>query len=85
MEKENVPSTVRVTAIINWNGYKNRTPKRTVDLGGMRDAMTNTIRAWHRHGPEEAAEAFEEGAAAANNTGFIKFEGDQVDIEFPFD
>jgi transcriptional regulator with XRE-family HTH domain len=83
--KAGVPNTVRVSAIINWNGYKNRQEQRTVDLGGMRGVMTDVIRAWHRHGPEDAAERFEEGAATQHSTGFIKFEGDQVQIEFPFD
>lgn len=85
LKAQGVPSTVRVTAKINWNGYKNRTQQRTTDLGGMRGVMANVIRAWHRQGPEEAAELFEAGAATAHQTGYIKFEGDQVEIEFPWD
>lgn len=85
LKAQGVPNTVRATAVINWNGYKNRTEKRTVDLGGMRAVMSNVIRAWHRQGPEEAAELFEAGAATAHSTGYIKFEGDEVEIEFPWD
>lgn len=85
LKAQGVPNTVRVTAKINWNGYKNRTEQRTTDLGGMRGVMANVIRAWHRQGPEEAAEVFEQGAASAHSTGYIKFEGDQVEVEFPWE
>lgn len=85
LKAQGVPNTVRITAVINWNGYYNRIPKRTTDLGGMRTVMSNVIRTWHREGAEEAAILFEEGVAQVHNVDFVHFEGNEVEIEFPWD
>lgn len=81
------PNSVTVTAIVNWNGYKNRTADgaRSVTLGGMRSVMAKVIRAWATAGPEAAAVVFERGAAAVHNTPSIVFEGDDVDVSIPWE
>ena len=77
------PNRVTVTADINWNGYKNRTPHRSTTLGGMRAVMVATIRAWANEGPQAAADAFEAGVADHHNTPSVAFEGDDVEVEVP--
>lgn len=79
----NAPNRVRVTAVINWNGYVNRTAQRSTTLENMRAVMVRVIRAWAMAGPEAAADAFQQGVASAHNTNFVLFEGDRVEIEFP--
>jgi hypothetical protein len=79
------PNNVKVTAEINWNGYRNRTAYRSTTLAGMRATMVATIRAWANQGPEAAAAAFEEGAAQVHNVDYILFAGDDVEIEFPYE
>lgn len=79
------PNSVTVTAVINWNGYKNRQEHRTTTLGGMRGVMARVIRAWAGAGPEAAAQVFERGAAQVHNTPSVKFEGDDVDVSIPWE
>jgi transcriptional regulator with XRE-family HTH domain len=79
------PNSVTVTAIINWNGYKNRQEHRSTTLGGMRGVMARVIRAWATAGPQAAADTFERGAAAVHNTPSVKFEGDDVDVSIPWE
>lgn len=83
VNQKGAPNRVTVTAEINWNGYKNRTAHRSTTLGGMRGVMVATIRAWANQGPAAAAVAFQAGTAAHHNTGFVAFEGDDVEVEFP--
>lgn len=81
------PARVRVRAYIRWSSSPrkmyNRTPLRTTTLEGMRGAMVGVIRAWATAGPEAAAEAFERAAAEVYRSDEIRFEGDEVEIEFP--
>lgn len=79
------PNSVTVSAEINWNGYKNRQAHRSTTLGHMRGVMVRVIRAWAGAGPQAAAQAFEQGAAAVHNTPSIKFEGDDVDVSIPWE
>lgn len=79
------PNSVTVTAIVNWNGYKNRQERRSTTLGGMRTVMTKVIRVWATAGPDAAADTFERGAAALHNTPSIKFEGDDVIVTIPWE
>lgn len=79
------PNSVAVTAVINWNGYKNRQEHRSTTLGGMRGVMANVIKAWSAAGPEAAAQVFERGAAAVHNTPSVKFEGEDVSVDFPWE
>src|SRR4051812_46128687 len=78
------PNSVTVTAVINWNGYKNRQEHRSTTLGGMRGVMARVIKAWAAAGPDAAAQVFERGAAAVHNTPSVKFEGDDVDVSIPW-
>jgi hypothetical protein len=78
------PSSVTVKAIIVWNGYRNRTELRSTTLGGMRHVMAKVIEAWTARGPERAAKVFQEGAAIVHNTAKIEFEGDEVEVSFPW-
>lgn len=80
-----VPNSVTVTAVINWNGYKNRQQHRSTTLGNMRTVMVHVIRAWANLGPDAAADAFERGAAENESVSYIKFEGDDVEVRFPYD
>lgn len=80
-----VPNSVTVSAVINWNGYKNRQEHRSTTLGGMRGVMARVIRAWAAAGPQAAADVFERGAAAVHKTPSVKFEGDDVDVSIPWE
>lgn len=77
------PNRVTVTAVINWNGYKNRQPHRTTTLEGMRRVMRAVIRAWATAGPEAAADVLQRGTADAYNTQSVQFEGNDVEVDFP--
>lgn len=92
-----VPTTVKVTAVVRWNGYYNRTQERTIEFGpgGVIPVMRSTIRAWAYDGADAAALAFEYGLSeehqVPNEIGYeedgqpspgIRFEGDDVQIEF---
>lgn len=85
------PNSVNVAAAINWNGYKNRTEYRHTTLGGMRGVMARVIRVWASAGPEAAADALQRGAATVHNVPNsddapgIRFEGDGVEITFPWE
>jgi transcriptional regulator with XRE-family HTH domain len=85
------PNSVTVSAKIDWNGYKNRTEQRTTTLGGMRGVMARVIRTWAAAGPEAAADALQRGAATVHNVPNsedapgIQFEGDDVDVDFPWE
>lgn len=79
------PNSVTVSAVINWNGYKNRQEQRSTTLGGMRGVMARVIRAWAAAGPQAAARVFEKGAAQVHNTPSVKFEGDDVDVSIPWE
>lgn len=85
------PNSVKVTAEIKWNGYKNRVAQRSTTLGGMRGVMARVIRRWAQAGPEAAADVFERGAATVHNIpnddeeAGIKFEGDSVSIDIPWE
>lgn len=83
VNKLGAPNRVEVTAVINWNGYKNKTQQRSTTLGGMRSVMVAVIRDWARNGPEAAAATFEAGVAQQHNVPSVKFEGDAVFIDFP--
>lgn len=79
------PNSVKVAnAIIIWNGYRNQTEKRSTTLGGMRQVMAKVTEAWAARGPERAAKVFEEGAAIVHNAASIQFQGDEVEISFPW-
>lgn len=80
---QGAPNRVTVTADIVWNGYTNRTAHRSTTLGGMKNVMIATIRAWAREGPEAAAAAFEAGTATHHQTPSVEFAGDDVEVEFP--
>lgn len=84
MKRMPPPNSVVVKAVVNWNGYKNRQELRTTTLGGMKQVMGKVIEAWAARGPERAAKVFEEGAAIVHNTASIKFEGDEVEVKFPW-
>lgn len=81
------PNKVKISATIRWSSSPrknyNKTPHRTTTLEGMRAVMGSVIRAWAAAGPEAAAEAFERGAASIYRSDEIRFEGDEVEIEFP--
>jgi hypothetical protein len=77
------PNRVQVTAVINWNGYYNRAAYRSTTFANMRPLMVQVIRSWAREGPTAAADTFEAGIAAMENVSFVKFEGDDVEVEFP--
>lgn len=81
------PSRVRVTAVIKWSDSPrkmyNRQPFRSTTLERMQGVMVGVIRAWATAGPEAAADALERGAAAAYAAEEIRFEGNEVEIEFP--
>lgn len=78
------PNSVTITAVINWNGYKNRVEHRSTTLGGMRDTMRATIRAWFYGGPDAAADAFEAGVAQKEGVP-VHFEGDDVYVSIPWE
>lgn len=91
---QGAPDRVRVAATIRWSDSPkkkyNATPHRSTTLTGMRAAMVSVIRAWAGAGPEAAAEAFERAVArvykvADDDDGGpgVRFEGDQVEVEFP--
>lgn len=92
LKNKTVPNSVKVTGIINWNGYKNRAKNghRSTTLGGMAGVMRNVIRIWAAAGPEAAADAFQRGAAEVENLPNtedepgLQVEGDDVDISFPW-
>lgn len=69
LKKAGVPTMVRVTAEVRWNGYYNQTPQRSIKFGPgrMKGVMRLTIRAWALDGPQAAAEAFERGISAAQD------------------
>lgn len=77
------PNRVQVSAVVVWNGYKNRTQHRSTTLEGMRRVMVPVIRAWATAGPEAAAAAFERGTATAYNVPTVQFEGNDVEVNFP--
>lgn len=77
------PNRVTVSAVIVWNGYKNRQAHRTTTLEGMRHVMRAVFRAWATAGPEAAADAFQRGTADAYNTQSVQFEGNDVEVTFP--
>ena len=81
------PNRVKITAEIKWSDSPrkmyNRTRYRTTTLEGMAGVMVAVIRAWATAGPEAAADALERGAAAVYRTDEIRFEGDNVTVEFP--
>lgn len=79
------PNSITVTAVVVWNGYKNRQAQRSTTLGGMRGVMEKVIKAWATAGPQAAAQVFERGAAVTNNTPKIQFEGDDVDVSIPWE
>lgn len=87
LKNKKVPNRVKVKAEIKWSNSPrknyNKTKERTTTLEGMRGAMAAVIRAWAGAGPEAAADALERGAASVYAADEIKFEGDNVEIEFP--
>jgi hypothetical protein len=86
-----LPNSVSVKADVKWAGYHNPIARREVTLGGMRNVMAGTIRAWWLDGPEAAADAFQRGAATIHNVANsddepgIVFEGDDVIISIPWE
>ena len=87
MNSQAAPNRVKITAEIKWSDSPrkmyNRTRYRTTTLEGMAGVMVAVIRAWATAGPEAAADALERGAAAVYRTDEIRFEGDNVTVEFP--
>lgn len=89
-KRKGAPNRVTVTATIRWTTSPrkmyNAIRHRTVKLTGMSPAMVATVRAWTAAGPEAAADAFERGTSlvyGVTDDGGIRFEGNQVEIEFP--
>lgn len=94
--RKDAPDKVTVTAQVWWtdSDKKNNSKQRTVKLTGMKGVMRAVIRAWIAAGSEAAADTFERGTAqvyrsrsllVANDDGThsIRFEGNEVEIEFP--
>lgn len=93
-KRKGAPNRVNVTATVRWTDSPrkmyNNTPHRQVKLTGMSPAMAATVRAWTAAGPEAAAAAFERGTSQVyrvpdddDGGPGIRFEGNQVEIEFP--
>lgn len=84
-----VPNRVKISAVIKWA----KSPKssynakaggyRTTTLESMRPVIHQVIRAWYMAGPEAAADTFERGAASVYRSDEIRFEGNNLIIEFP--
>lgn len=81
------PNLVKVAATIKWSSSPrknyNKQAHRSTTLEGMRGVMVGVIRAWATAGPEAAADSLERGAASVYRSDEIRFEGDNVEIEFP--
>lgn len=85
------PTKCIITATIRWsnsprtqyNGGSATAPgaHRTTELTGLR--MGPVIQVWANHGAEPAAQAFERMCAEVHSAKEIRFEGNNVHIEFP--
>jgi hypothetical protein len=94
MKRKGTPNKVTVTADVRWTDSDkkkyNATKYRTVKFVDMRHVMAPVIRAWAGAGPTAAAEAFERLTSAMHRVPDdddggpgIRFEGNDVKIEFP--
>lgn len=93
-EKRRPPAKVNVRATIRWTSSPrkmyNATKHRKVEFTGMAAVMKAVLRAWTAAGPAAAAEAFERLTSELykvhpdeDGTPGIKFEGNDVTVEFP--
>jgi hypothetical protein len=94
LKDRKVPKKVNIRATIRWTSSPrkmyNATKHRKVEFTDMGGVMAAVIRAWAGAGPAAAAEAFERLTSELHKappdddgTPGIKFEGDEVTVEFP--